>query len=72
MDPVVYDFRINENGTIAHLKTGENALFPVKYYTLILPRLLKKILENFHNAEKVNLKHFQNPWGSYANFIIVV
>ncbi|MGE0020233.1 MAG: UTP--glucose-1-phosphate uridylyltransferase [Draconibacterium sp.] len=72
MNPVVYDFRINENGTIAQLKTGENALLPVKYYTLILPRLLKKDIGELSLCRKNELEALsksQKIQGSYANFV---
>ncbi len=41
MDPVVYDFAINENGTFADILTGESALLPEPYYAFIVPRLLR-------------------------------
>ncbi len=41
MDPVVYDFRINDNGTFAELLTGDQANLPDKYYALMLPGLLR-------------------------------
>ncbi len=41
MDPVVYDFAINETGTSAALLEGEEALLPAAYYALIVPRLLR-------------------------------
>src|SRR5882672_8246463 len=34
MEPVVYDFRINENGTFADLLAGAEALMPRGYYAL--------------------------------------
>src|SRR5208283_578943 len=37
MEPVVYDFAINERGTFADLLDGEAALMPSGYYTLIAP-----------------------------------
>ncbi|MFM1944196.1 MAG: UTP--glucose-phosphate uridylyltransferase [Verrucomicrobiota bacterium] len=42
MNPVVYDFAINERGTWADLLSGENALMPPGYYTLTLPSLLQR------------------------------
>ncbi len=42
MDPVVYDFAINERGTHADRLEGENALMPMGYYALHVPPLLKK------------------------------
>src|SRR5690606_2385358 len=34
MEPVVYDFAINERGTFADLLAGPEALMPPRYYTL--------------------------------------
>ena len=42
MDPVVYDFRINENGTSADLLSGRAALMPKGYYLLQAPQLLRR------------------------------
>ena len=45
MEPVVYDFAINEHGTFAALQTAESpkngALMPAGYYTLTVPALLR-------------------------------
>ena len=41
MEPVVYDFAINERGTHADLLAGDDALLPSAYYTLTVPRLLR-------------------------------
>ena len=41
MDPVVYDFSINERGTYADLLEGTAALMPANYYALIVPQLLR-------------------------------
>lgn len=56
MDPVVYDFKINENGTIAAIKTGEDALLSDKYYNLILPRLLKKEISELSRCRQSELQ----------------
>jgi hypothetical protein len=42
MEPVVYDFAINEQGTRADLLEGPAALMPAPYYTLIAPPLLRQ------------------------------
>jgi hypothetical protein len=42
MEPVVYDFAINERGTWAELRTGPEALMPPGYYALTLPALLRR------------------------------
>ncbi len=42
MEPVVYDFAINERGTFAELLTGEANLLPEGYYALTVPMLLRQ------------------------------
>jgi hypothetical protein len=42
MEPVVYDFTINERGTYADLLAGQGVLMPAGYYALITPPLLKQ------------------------------
>ena len=42
IEPVVYDFAINERGTFAELLAGQTALLPPGYYTLIVPGLLRQ------------------------------
>ena len=54
MEPVVYDFAINENGTYADLLTAESALMPAGYYTQTVPALLRletRQLSPFRRAE---------------------
>lgn len=41
MDPVVYDFAINEVGTCAELLRDDESLLPSSYYGLIVPDLLR-------------------------------
>jgi UDP-N-acetylglucosamine pyrophosphorylase len=41
MEPVVYDFALNERGTWADLLTGDDALLPAPYYAMVVPQLLK-------------------------------
>ncbi len=40
MEPVVYDFAINPNGSFAELRTGAEASMPARYYTLQVPRMI--------------------------------
>ena len=42
MDPVTYDFSINESGTSARLMTGRDALLPAVYYQVTLPAALHR------------------------------
>jgi len=54
MEPVVYDFAINERGTYADLFSGDAALMPPGYYTLTVPALLRlesRQLSAFRRAE---------------------
>lgn len=54
MEPVVYDFAINERGTYAELLSDDQALMPPGYYTLTVPRLLRmeqRALSFFRRAE---------------------
>jgi hypothetical protein len=60
MEPVVYDFAINERGTWAELLTGEAALMPAGYYTLTVPALLRRDrydLSPFRRAELDRFSH---------------
>ena len=42
MDPVVYDFAVNERGTWSDLLSDSEALMPAGYYALTVPTLLKR------------------------------
>ena len=42
MEPVVYDFAVNERGTWSDLLVGPAALMPAGYYALTVPSLLKQ------------------------------
>ena len=42
MEPVVFNYSINENGTFAELIEGEQALMPSGYYSLTVPSLVKQ------------------------------
>ena len=41
MDPVVYDFAINPNGTFADLLRADDVALPASYYALHVPELIK-------------------------------
>lgn len=42
MEPVVYDFAINEAGTAASWLAGNHALMSTSYYTMMIPKLLRQ------------------------------
>jgi hypothetical protein len=58
MEPVVYDFAINERGTQAELLEGRAALMPPSYYTLSVPALLKTDMRLLADSRRTELEHF--------------
>jgi len=58
MDPVVYDFAINERGTWGDLLTGSDALMPAGYYTLTLPSLLRRERASLPQVRRRELDKF--------------
>jgi len=60
MEPVVYDFAINERGTWADLLTGGAALLPQLYYALVVPQLLKQDLRALPASRRRELDKFSS------------
>jgi galactokinase/mevalonate kinase-like predicted kinase len=58
MDPVVYDFAINERGTYADVIAGETALMPSGYYTLTVPALLRHELRELSPLRRAEMDKF--------------
>ncbi|MFN2110297.1 MAG: UTP--glucose-1-phosphate uridylyltransferase, partial [Anaerolineae bacterium] len=58
MEPVVYDFAINEQGTVAELRSAEGALMSPGYYTLMVPALLKRERYTLTHARRAELDRF--------------
>jgi hypothetical protein len=58
MDPVVYNFAINESGTRAALLENDNALMPAGYYTLCVPAMLKQEIRLLPPARRAELEVF--------------
>jgi UDP-N-acetylglucosamine pyrophosphorylase len=72
MEPVVYDFCINENGTFAALNEGRTALMPEAYYTLLLPQILKKDIHTLTDCQRNELSILGHAWKSdekYTGFV---
>ncbi len=72
MVPVVYHFKINENGTCAQFLKGVEALLPEKYYNLVLPSLLKQEvshLQNYRRKELEVLSEKSRNNHSYSQFV---
>ncbi|HOS75329.1 MAG: UTP--glucose-1-phosphate uridylyltransferase [Verrucomicrobia bacterium] len=58
MEPVVYDFAINERGTEAVLLEGAAALMPPAYYTLLGPALLRQERHTLTPARRAEWDQF--------------
>jgi hypothetical protein len=58
MEPVVYDFAINENGTFADLLAGLEALMPSGYYALTAPELLRQDQRKLSPLRRTELDKF--------------
>ncbi|WP_321475514.1 UTP--glucose-1-phosphate uridylyltransferase [uncultured Paludibaculum sp.] len=58
MEPVVYDFTINERGTWAELLTGEDRLLPAGYYALRVPELVRRQTRELTPAQRGDLMAF--------------
>ncbi len=58
MEPVVYDFAINERGTFADLLEHADALMPQGYYALTAPTLLRQELRSLSDLRRIELDKF--------------
>ncbi len=58
MDPVVYDFAINEHGSQAALLADEEALLPAGYYQLVVPHWLRQEARSLAPRERADLQQF--------------
>jgi hypothetical protein len=67
MDPVVYDFEINEAGTSAVFLQGSSAVLPDGYYNLMLPGVLRKDQRLLTLDERYDLERFSVSCYSVAD-----
>jgi len=58
MEPVVYDFALNERGTWADVLAGDDALLPAPYYAMVVPQLLKLDLRTLPRMRRAELDKF--------------
>jgi hypothetical protein len=68
MDPVVYDFAINERGSVARMLEGEEALLPSEYYTLTVPALLRGEARLLSPARRAELDRFSSACRVHPEF----
>jgi len=75
MDPVVYDFSINENGSYCQLLKGDDALMPPTYYPLVMPSLVRADVRSLSDARRAEMAAFgraaqdSNKAGGYSQTI---
>src|SRR5258706_12776743 len=58
MDPVVYDFSINERGTTAEFLEAGSGLMPPGYYPLMVPGLLRQDRHSLSALRRAELDKF--------------
>jgi hypothetical protein len=58
MEPVVYDFRINDDGTRATLLEGEQALMPAGYYSQVAPEWLRRDIHQLAPSSRSEIMQF--------------
>ena len=72
MDPVVYDFAINERGSWAELRSGPAALLPTGYYAIRVPELLRKETRELGIGQRRELERLGEACrneASYSGFV---
>ncbi len=72
MEPVVYDFAINERGTFAELRSGDDALMPPGYYALIVPDLLRQEQRQLGPFRRLELDRFGAACRTNPNLVGMV
>lgn len=68
MEPVIYDFAINPEGTSARLLEGDAASMPSGYYTLQVPKVTA-LGESLNEQRRVDLHHFADHQGAAEDLV---
>jgi hypothetical protein len=68
IEPVVYDFAINEQGTQAELLSGDDALMPAGYYTQHVPPLIRTETSRLSPVRRAELERFTAACRSNADY----
>jgi hypothetical protein len=68
MEPVVYDFAINEHGTGATLLSGADALMPPGYYILQVPPLIRAETSGLSPVRRAELERFTAACRSHKDY----
>lgn len=57
MEPVVYNFKINKNGSFAVLLRNQQAILPFSYYSIMIPLLSKKNKDEIPEIRKIEVDY---------------
>jgi hypothetical protein len=68
MDPVVYDFAINEQGSVGALLQGDDALLPAGFYQAALPDCLRRNTDELTPRERLDVRQFTHAARTQAHF----
>jgi hypothetical protein len=68
MEPVVYEFRVNEEGTTAALLSGDSAMMPAGYYKLAVPSLLRMESRLLSPMRRAELERFASACHTLPEF----
>jgi hypothetical protein len=68
IEPVVYDFAINEQGTQAGLLSADDALMPAGYYTLQVPPLIRSEVSRLSPVRRAELERFTAACRSKSDY----
>jgi len=68
IEPLVYDFAINEHGTQAQLLSGDNALMPAGYYTEQVPALIRAEASRMSPVRRAELERFTAACRSNSDY----
>lgn len=72
MEPVVYNFSINEHGTFSYFKKGFDALLPTGYYAIRVPSILKQEMQHIPVSQRKELEQLGvacKTKKEYASFV---
>ncbi|HOA74735.1 MAG TPA: UTP--glucose-1-phosphate uridylyltransferase [Phycisphaerae bacterium] len=72
MDPVVYNFRINDYGTVATLRQGHQAIMPPRYYAVQVPALTRLERDKVSMLRRADLDNFTSRGGTPDELIRVL
>ena len=72
MDPVVYNFRMNDVGSVAHLRRDVKASMPPRYYAVQVPSLSRLPREQVSLLRRTDLDNFTSRGGAPDELVRVL